>query len=166
RVKWFSEKAHKHFKNVSDTPEEPRLGFVSDLCQAHNPADFIRGTKAKSDDADLRSFRTIHFSFEPEIFLRNAVEDFTDYCKEIQHTKKIKFSDAADSSHKTIWLNLTTSSNAAETYTLKIAPDSISLTSGSELGLARGLVELERRMAERGGPFLSQVNETNSPSFN
>lgn len=166
RVKWFSEKAKKHFKNVSDTEEEPRLGFVSDLCQAHNPADFIRGTKPKPGDADLRSFRTIHVSVEPGIVLKNAVEDFSNYCEEIQHTKKLKLSDRENASRKTIWLNLTTSSNSDETYALKISPDSISLSSGSELGLARGLVELERRMAERGGPFLSPVNETKSPSFN
>ena len=166
RVKWFGEKVRRHFKNVSGTPEEPRLGFVAELCQAHNPADFIPGTKPKPGDADLRLFRTIHFSFEPGIILKNAVEDFSDYCEEIQHAKKLKFSDATDSSRKTIWLNLTTSSNATETYALKISQDSISLSSGSELGLARGLIELERRMAERGGPFLLPANETNSPSFN
>ncbi|MEO5803267.1 MAG: hypothetical protein ABIR24_07030 [Verrucomicrobiota bacterium] len=166
RMKWFGEKVRKHFKNVSDTPEEPRLAFVAELCQAHNPADFIRGTKPNPGDADLRSFKAIHFSFESGIVLKNAIQDFSKYCEQIQHTKKLKLSDTANSSHKTIWLDLTTSSNSVETYTLKISSDSISLSSGSELGLARGLVELERRMAERGGPFLSPTNETNSPSFN
>lgn len=165
RVKWFGEKAREHFKNTSDIPDEPRLAFISNLCEAHNPADFIRGVKPKPGDADLRDFSTIHLSFEPEVVLKNAVADFTDYCDRIQHAGKLKLSDAANSARKTIWLNLTSSSNATEAYALKISSNAISLTSGSDVGLARGLVELERRMAERGGPFLSPANETNSPSF-
>ncbi len=165
RVKWFGDHVRQHLKNVRDTPEQPRLAFVADLCRAHNPADFIRGTRPKPGDADLRSFKTIYLSSSAGTVLNTAAKDFTDYCEQIQHTGKFKRWNPFNSIHKRILVARDPTFPATETYSLKITTDSISLASGTEVGLSRGLVELERRMAERGGPFLSPVNETNSPSF-
>jgi len=166
RVKWFGSQVRKHLTNISAAPEEPRFGFISELSRAHNPADFVRGTKPKPGDADLRSFKRIQLPPAAGMVLRYAAKDFANYCEQIQRTRKIVVSEALDSLRKTISLNLTASSNASEAYSLVVASDAITISAGSEVGLARALIELERCMAERGGPFLSPTSETKSPTFN
>lgn len=161
RLAWFGRHVKKHLRDVAETPEELRLTFVNELCQPHNAGDFIPGTKPKHNDADLRFGWELQSPANRGRVLQNAVEDFTDYIRNIQRVKKF----AARSSRKIIRLEITDLSGPAETYALSIKSNSIELRSATELGLSRGLLELERRMAERGGPFLAPVNETNSPAF-
>lgn len=155
RVKWFSERLARHLQAVASTPEEPRLGFIKELCKAHNPADFISGAKPKSGDIDLRQGWRIE---NEGTVAQTGVQDFTDYCERVQH---VKFDKAAS---KTIHLS-TDSAVGSQAYALKIAPNEMSIIGGSENGILRGLIELERRMGERGGPFLTPTAETNRPTF-
>lgn len=165
RARWFRDKVRTHLTNVADTPDVPRLSFIKDLSQPHNPNDYVPGTKAKSGEVDLRTFRRIQLPPNVSVVVKNAAADFSDYCEKIQRTRRLKLVDTSDTVKNSILLTLINSTNDAETYSLHIQPEGITLTSGTETGLARGLVELERRMGERGGPFLSPTSETNSPSF-
>lgn len=167
RVKWFADKVKRHFKNTSDVREEPRLGYIADLCEAHNPADFIPGTKPTEGEIDLRKGWAICHPAGAGTVLKNVIADFADYCHEIHHCRKFKICPG-ECRAPCIVLNVDKNFPAKreETYALKVAAKQISITSKTEVGLARALVELERRMAERGGPFLQPVSETNSPAFN
>ena len=172
RVKRFGVQVRKHLKQAGDTPEEPRLAFIAELSQAHHPADFIRGTKPQAGDADLRNGWLIEIPGGTNDFLKNAAMDFADYCREIHHTGKIPIRDQvvpgshAPKKHSVLLtLSWETVPRQPESYILQISQNGISIRSASDIGLARGLVELERRMAGRGGPFLSPTSETNSPSF-
>jgi hypothetical protein len=172
RLKWFHEKVRGHLMNASGSPEEPRLAFIQNLCQAHHPADFSPGTKPQPGDADLRSRWLIEFPNTTNQFLVTAAKDFADYCREIQHTGKISIRDQVNpGTHvpKRNSILLTYSWEGvglpSESYVLEITQHGISLRSASDIGLARGLVELERRMAERGGPFLTPSREIKSPTF-
>src|SRR5439155_4954124 len=70
--------------------EEPRLGFIPELCRAHYRADYIPGAKAGPGEADLSQAWTIQCARESGPVLKQAVEDFASYCKEIMHTRKIE----------------------------------------------------------------------------
>src|SRR5262249_2757339 len=96
--------------------------------------------------------------------LQTAVAGFRNYCKEVQHAR-LASEEAPGRSSKALRLLLEGESASPQAYRLLVEPYRVSLTSGTELGLFRGLIELERRMAERGGPFLSPTLETNQPAF-
>src|SRR6266850_25091 len=165
RVKWFGAHMRRHLGAVASTPEESRLACIGELCRAHDPADFIRGTKPDPGDADLRSgWRT---SFPPNAgqVLKTAVTDFSTYCNEI-HRAKLRTGESRKSANsKVLHMSLQENFKKPEAYSLVIESKRITLNSGSEIGLFRGLIELERRMGERGGPFLAPTRETNQPSF-
>ncbi len=166
RVKWFGAHVSQHLKAVGSTPEEPRLAFTNELCRAHNPADFIPGSQPSNHEVDLRTNWTIQISENPDALTKIAVQDFCDYCRQTQPAEIIQVETKTRSPGKKCFLlSLDSNLKKSETYALNISPQKIILRGGSELGLARGLIELERRMAERGGPFLSSTQETNSPSF-
>ena len=165
RLAWFGRQVKKHLRAVAATPEEPRLAFIKELCQAHAPGDFIAGTKPNAGDADLRSGWQLQTPAQPGIALQNAVADFADYCRNIQRVKKLPVTAAARSSRNVIRLELGDLPGPEETYALSIKADAMEPRSATELGLSRGLIELERRMAERGGPFLAPASETNAPAF-
>ncbi|MGI8965855.1 MAG: hypothetical protein ACR2H1_07165, partial [Limisphaerales bacterium] len=166
RVKWFGAHVSQHLKAVGSTPEEPRLAFTNELCRAHNPADFIAGSQPSDREADLRTNWTIQVSENPGALTKIAVQDFCDYCQQIQRAEIIQVETKTQApGKKSFFLSLDSTLKKPETYALNISSQKIVLRGASELGLARGLVELERRMAERGGPFLSSTKETNSPSF-
>ena len=48
RVKWFNKHTKQHLAAVSSAPVEPRMFFTNELCRAHDPADFVPGTKPKA----------------------------------------------------------------------------------------------------------------------
>ncbi len=165
RARWFAENARKHLESVKFTPEEPRLGYTNELCRAHNPADFVPGTKPKKGDADLLRGWKMEIPAKATDFLRHAAEDFVDYCKEVHDCNKMPIVSKAGSG-KSIRLQQTNERmKSEEAYVLTINPKHIEIQSSTEVGLARALVELEHRMAERGGPFLRPADETNSPAF-
>lgn len=165
RIAWFGRQVKKHLRAVAATPEEPRLAFIKELCQAHAPGDFIAGTKPKTGDADLRSGWRLQTPTQPGIVLQNAVADFADYCRNIQRVKKLTVTAEARSSRNVLRLEIGNLPGPEEAYNLSIKADAIEIRSVTELGLSRGLIELERRMAERGGPFLAPASETNAPAF-
>ncbi|EEF59094.1 hypothetical protein [Pedosphaera parvula] len=165
RLQWFSIHFTHHKEAVSNTPEEPRLGYQNDLFFAHNRPDFIPETTSKSAEANLQSGWKIYTPRGRGEVLKHAVADFAHYCLVCQQTKKGSLSEASKPGNNTITLLVRPSSDVPEAYSLKIEKKSIHLESSSEIGLARGLVELEHRMAERGGPFLSTTCETNRPTF-
>jgi len=165
RADWFRAHVKKHLAAVATSPPEPRLAFTNDLCRAHDPADFVAGTKSRTGNADLREAWAMHLPENSGPLLQNASEDFLDYCKKIQHAKTIHIATSAKSRAKTFSLALEPAWIEPEKYSLEVLQNSIALRGGSERGLARGLIELERRMGERGGPFLSPCHETNQPAF-
>jgi hypothetical protein len=165
RVDWFGAHVRKHLAAVASGSQEPRLTFISELCQAHDAGDFIPGTKPRADDADLRAAWTLELPKGAGMILETAAQDFLDYCKSIQHAKKINIASSARARTKTFCLAINPSWPDTEKYSLEISPTSIALRSGTEHGLARGLLEVERRMGERGGPFLAPCCETNHPAF-
>lgn len=164
RAQWFAAKVKGHLDAVKGTPEEPRLGYVAELCRAHNPADHVKGTKPRSGDADLRSNWRIQIPPGSSEFLRSAAQDFRGYCRDVHRVRGMDVAEM-DSFHESIWLSKDSTISGAEGYSLKVVPSSITLKASTDLGLARGLVELERRMGERGGPFLKTTSETNAPVF-
>ncbi len=164
RAKWFAGNVSKHLRAVKATPEEPRLGYIKELTRAHNPGDRVAGTKPQKNEADLRHGWKVVSPANAKDVLHNAINDFAEYCRDVQHCRLAV--TAGKEQGKTIALNLgRVESKAAEAYRLSIGREEISITSNTELGLARALVDLERRMGERGGPFLTAANETKAPSF-
>ena len=175
RVKWFSEHVRGHLKAVDATAEEPRLAFVKELSECHHAADSVLGIKPAKTDADLRSAWKISGPEHPDEALTLAVTDFASYCEQIQHTRKMALPDFGDETAGKSWghratrqirLSWDNSLAKEETFSLKVSPAGILIQARKSAGFARALVELERRMAERGGPFLAPAMETNSPSFN
>ena len=164
RAAWFGRQVKKHLAAVAATPEEPRLAFIQELCQAHRPGDFIPGTQLQPGDADLRSGWKLQTPPRPGTVLQNAVADFADYARTIQRIQKVSVTESRHS-RKVIRLELGHVGGPTEAYSLHIQPASILLRSASEIGLSRGLIELERRLGERGGPFLAPASETNAPAF-
>jgi hypothetical protein len=165
RIAWFGSTVKKHLEAVSDAPEEPRLAYIEELCRAHNPADHIRGTKPTRGDVDLRSFRKIQLPVAPSAFLQRSALDFADYCQRIQQTGKIQISEKSDSPRASLRLERDGSLETDESYVLNVEAKAISIRARADVGFARAFVEMERRMAERGGPFLSAVAQTNRPAF-
>ncbi len=165
RVKWFARHLREHMQNVSSAKEEPRLSYTNELYRAHNRIELIPGTQPKQGDADLRKGWSIALPSNATIFLKEAASDFASYCQQVQRTKKINVGEDATKSTRAIRL-LKEGSSAVESYALNINPEAIEIRSSDDLGLSRGLLELERRMAERGGPFLASTHETNTPTFN
>ena len=164
RVNWFAERIRRHLRAVASTPEEPRLAYITELCRAHNPADFIPGIKPGPQEIDLRAGWTIEGA-DAESVLKTATRDFKDYCEQIQHAKLRRPSISNVPRSKTIHLALDPALGNAQGYSLAIGSNGIKVTGGSESGVFRGLIELERRMAERGGPFLAAAVVTNRPAF-
>ena len=163
RAKWFGEHVSRHLEAVASSPEEPRLAFTNSLCRAHDPANFVRGAKPSRGDADLRSFRKIQLPANPSKRLKDAAEDFVAYCHDVQHATKLQATDKPDSFRRSIFVSYDPTLGPA--YKLSVEQNSISISGSSDEALSRAFVELERRMAERGGPFLSRTVETNTPSF-
>jgi hypothetical protein len=165
RAKWFANNVRRHVQEVSSTPEEPRLAYIEDLSRAHNPGDYIRGAKPEPGEVNLqRGWKIESFPGATDV-LNNAAKDFSQYCREIQRCSGMQISNRAEQG-KPLRLKLANINNESpEAYVLKVSSSDLSITGNSEIGVARGLVELERRMGERGGPFLKPANETNAPSF-
>ena len=162
RLSWFRDHLRQHLAAVADTSEEPRLAYIHELCQPHHPGDRIPGMKGRAGEADLSSGWHLSIPADAGELMKTAVEDFRDYCKTVQHVKLA-------SANTTLPKALTVSTGARlpgrEGYQLTVARDGITLRGASEMGVFRGLIELERRMAQRGGPFLSSCFETNEPAF-
>ncbi|MGZ4972735.1 MAG: hypothetical protein ACXWDN_08250 [Limisphaerales bacterium] len=165
RVKWFGRHVKEHMKAVASRPMEPRMFFTNELCRAHDPADFVPGTKPKAGDADLRGGWTL-VMYEKTSFLESAAGDFVDYCKTVQRVKLrtvIGKRVAADKNSIIVWQD--GHLKAPGEFALDIGPDMVGVRAADERGMARGLIELERRMGERGGPFLGSCHDTMTPSF-
>ncbi len=162
RAGWFREHLRRHLAAVADTPEEPRLAFIEELCQAHNPGDRIPGTRAKAGEADLSAGWRIAAPADADDLVKTAVEDFRDYCRTVQHAK---VGLAQTPAEKTLVLSVGAPLHGSEGYEISITADRIRLRGSSGRGVFRGLIELERRMGERGGPFLRPWVETNQPAF-
>jgi hypothetical protein len=143
----------------------PRLDFIQELSEPHFYGEAVRDAKPRRGEADLRTFRRLELPTTAGLLLTNAAADFKKYCGYIQGASRFELSTYAGAAQKAIRLQLTTPAKASEAYVLTINEHSINVSAASELGLARALVELERRMGERGGPFLAPTRETNSPSF-
>lgn len=152
RLTWFAKRVGNHLRVVTNTVAEPRLGFKTELYRAHNPADYLFNILPAPGDSDLRSGWKIQIPSNSGEVLKNAAADFADYCQIIHQTKKLSITTGKGTPRKTIALSFDPNSGAPEAYALKIATNTITLQSTTEIGLARGLVELERRMAEGGGP--------------
>ncbi|MDB6028640.1 MAG: hypothetical protein JWM68_4863 [Verrucomicrobiales bacterium] len=165
RAQWFAENVQRHLREVKATPEEPRLAYIQELSSAHKPGDYVAGTKPQKGEADLRRGWTISIPNGAGEIIKSAAEDFSLYCREIQRCSAMKTGSSV-ANKKVIQLSTgPIDHKSAEAYLLNISEDNISITAKSELGVARALVELERRMGERGGPFLKPVSETKAPTF-
>src|SRR5438552_870395 len=142
RALWFGKNVRQHLGAVASAPEEPRLAYIAELCRAHDPAGFIRGTKPKSGDADLRTGWRISIPENPGVILRTAVADFSDYCKEVQHLRAARawsFEGLApltptpslkEKEEHTIQLVLDQKFKRAEAYSLLIQSNGIAWRSG------------------------------------
>jgi hypothetical protein len=165
RIQWFYTHSKHHAQAVSNTPEEDRLDYKKELFFAHNRPDRIPESSPKTNEVSLQSGWKIQLPKNSGEVLNHAASDFIHYCRACQETKTLSVSEGGKGGRKTISLSVRPSSDVPEAYTLKITKESIKLESASEVGVARGLVELEHRMAERGGPFLLPTAETNRPTF-
>ena len=104
--------------------------------------------------------------YEKTPFLESAAGDFVDYCKTVQRVKLrtvIGKRVAADNNSIIVWQD--GKLKAPGEFALDIGPDMVGVRAADERAMARGLIELERRMGERGGPFLSSCHDTMTPSF-
>jgi hypothetical protein len=135
RVKWFNKHVKQHLAAVADTASEPRMFFTNELCRAHDPADFVAGTKSKAGDADLRKGWALVVD-DQSPFLRTAAEDFRDYCKTVQHVK------LAAAGNKRIVVRRDDGLKAPGRYTLQIDANGIVIQAADERAMARGLIEL------------------------
>ena len=175
RLTWFASKMKTHLDAAKDVPEEARLGYVADLCRPHDPADFVPGTEPQPGDADLRSGWSIQIPSSIGVpasngqLMMKAIEDFRDYCQQVQHIKDLPeevSNKPPPPGKKVIRLQGAWPYPPDEAFTLKVRSDYIQLSAPTELGLARGLVELERRMSESGGPFLAPAKRNvHQPAF-
>ncbi|MEY2427756.1 MAG: hypothetical protein QOJ40_641 [Verrucomicrobiota bacterium] len=165
RLKWFGAHVRKHLGAVAPTPEEPRLAYIGELCRAHHPADSIPGAKPNPGDTDMHSGWRISIPSDAGEVLKTAAADFSSYCSDIHHAKLKLVEKGRPAKSKILSAGLAGGFKKTEGYSLAIEPERITLLSGSEVGLSRGLIELERRMGERGGPFLAPTRETNQPAF-
>ncbi len=99
-------------------------------------------------------------------FLESAAGDFVDYCKTVQRVKLrtvIGKRVVADKNSIIVWQD--GKLKAPGEFALDIGSDMVGVRAADERAMARGLIELERRMGERGGPFLSSCHDTMTPSF-
>ena len=169
RAGWFKERVtgHKHTR-INSFSHNPRLDFINDLSEPHRRSQinyFLKQAQPKPGEIDLRMFKRIEVPVNSGTLLTNAAHDFADYCARVQEVYRLEVSTETGPPETAIRLQLDTPTNATETFTLNISAQSINVSAKSEVGIARGLIELERRLGERGGPFLSPVRETYSPVF-
>ncbi|PWU17671.1 MAG: hypothetical protein C5B50_10905 [Verrucomicrobia bacterium] len=173
RLQWFSAHVRKHLAAVADTPEEPRLAYLKDLCRPHAQGVRLPGAQAKPGEVNLERGWHILLPERAGDVLVTAVEDFRNYCRNSQrvrlelrqvepHAASVENKEAVN---ETLALSIGAPLGQPEGYELNIASDRINIRGASETGVFRGLIELERRMTERGGLFLSPCHETNQPSF-
>jgi hypothetical protein len=167
RVKWFREHVTRHLKAVTDTKVEPRMFFTNELCRAHEPADYVPGTTPKGSDADLRKGWTVILPANASQFLSEAARDFGDYCESIQRTRALRVRSVGESaeSTKSVTLNIDQTLTNVSEFRLQVEAEQVKISGHDEAALRRGLLELERRMGERGGPFVASCSETMRPSF-
>src|SRR5205814_1606365 len=52
KLQWFAANVARHLQDAKTTPEEPRLGYIADLSQAHKPGDYVAGTRPGAGDVD------------------------------------------------------------------------------------------------------------------
>jgi len=90
RVQRLAARLKKHYSAVAGSPVEPRMAFTNELCQAHDPADYIPGSKPKAGDADLRLGWSIAIPDDASVLLRDAAADFVEYCEKVQRTKRLR----------------------------------------------------------------------------
>ncbi|MDB6056384.1 MAG: hypothetical protein JWO95_228, partial [Verrucomicrobiales bacterium] len=165
RVKWFNKHVKQHLAAVASTPTEPRMFFTNELCRAHDPADFVRSAKPKKGDADLRGgWRLIIDEGSP--VTKVAATDFIDYCKFVHHAKLTLVTGmSVEPKHGDITVARDQTIKLPGQYILDVGADGIAIRAADERAMGRALIELERRMGERGGPFLSECHDTMTPSF-
>jgi PAS domain-containing protein len=162
RTKWFADRMKKHQAAGASMPVEPRMFFTNELCRVHDPADFVPDTKPKDGDADLsRGWSVV--TNESSLLLENALADFAAYCKDVHHAR-LRITKTK-SAKKNIVISRDERLKTRGQFALDISADSISIRAGDDRAISRALIELERRMGERGGPFLNLCNDTMTPSF-
>lgn len=165
RVTWFGDLVRK-YSSAAKGEKEPAFSFIADLCKPHDPGDFIEGASPTDEEVDLRDGWRIVVPSGVGALGTNCVDDFVDYCVNTQRIKTFSRGEAVSS--RTIELVKDDSVNGEETYLLSVSkPRGVRIVASSEKGWARGLIELERRMGERGGPFLKPTkdDELHKPSF-
>jgi hypothetical protein len=165
RVQWFKKHLKEHLARVASEPVEPRMYFTNELCRVHEPADSIPGTKLEPGEVDLRQGWTVVI-LEKSPLVENAAADFVDYCKTIHQASLRTVTDMPGERQRTIIIyGRDAEMKGAGEYHLDVGDDGIGIRAADDRAVARALIELERRMGERGGPFLSPCHDKMTPAF-
>jgi hypothetical protein len=165
RVQWFAARLKKHLSAVAGSPVEPRMAFTNELCQAHDPADYIPGVKPQAGDADLRKGWTLAMPGDASALMRDAAADFAAYCEKVMGARLRIITSRKNPKANLIELKIGNAVTNRGAFFLRIATNGILVKTSDAHGWCRALIELERRMGERGGPFLSACEEAMQPSF-
>ncbi|MGI8907684.1 MAG: hypothetical protein ACR2IE_14480 [Candidatus Sumerlaeaceae bacterium] len=168
---WFRERIFKHREATAAIEHEARFAFINDLVNPYDLSDYLVGTAPRQHEVDLRTGWTVAIPSDSGVVTRTFVDEFSNYCARVHNTRPLTVTSAplAASSDTTpvLTLAITAQSGGDEAFSLRITRESITVEGATERALSRALVELQRRMGERGGPYLVLTSGTEhfKPAF-